>query len=564
VFRDAHSESTETTEGAPLAPSALGEEATEELNDHNSPAVVTPQPGHSKPAEPQWELPEVQSDIKAVKSRKTEDMRSIQEEMNLYQQRTDQRKQVSEREVATPLMKHPLSCFLQNIKEQLQGELKEIQTRINTEMNRQEEEMKIMRQTLNLLLQDQKHLQKQVEVLKTHLAACKCFQQMTGKDPQGWHEALELSQPEMLQPEHGPKIVEEKFNGSRTFGEVCRALDPATGGEVLPEKEHEQIVSSEMPCQTQGELFPAQEQEEQLRQQVEEPQENEQNIKAEPQWELPEVQSDIKAVKSRKTEDMRSIQEEMNLYQQRTDQRKQNIKEQLQGELKEIQTRINTEMNRQEEEMKIMRQTLNLLLQDQKHLQKQVEVLKTHLAACKCFQQMTGKDPQGWHEALELSQPEMLQPEHGPKIVEEKFNGSRTFGEVCRALDPATGGEVAIKKIIIQELIRKEGTINELMAVKRNKNPNIVTYLESYLVHEQLWLVMEYMDGVTLSDVINETQMSEGEIATISREVRDPTCASQDLGRIVWETGVQNWSDSMCQALLLYCWYAMGKQEHLK
>ncbi|NXO22406.1 PAK3 kinase, partial [Cisticola juncidis] len=40
----------------------------------------------------------------------------------------------------------------------------------------------------------------------------------------------------------------------------------------------------------------------------------------------------------------------------------------------------------------------------------------------------------------------------------------------------------------------------------------------SYLVHEQLWLVMEYMDGGTLSDVINETHMSEDEIAAVSQE----------------------------------------------
>ncbi|NWS27790.1 PAK3 kinase, partial [Polioptila caerulea] len=40
----------------------------------------------------------------------------------------------------------------------------------------------------------------------------------------------------------------------------------------------------------------------------------------------------------------------------------------------------------------------------------------------------------------------------------------------------------------------------------------------SYLVGKDLWLVMEYMDGGTLSDVIYETRMSEGEIAAVSRE----------------------------------------------
>ncbi|NWX56486.1 PAK3 kinase, partial [Promerops cafer] len=40
----------------------------------------------------------------------------------------------------------------------------------------------------------------------------------------------------------------------------------------------------------------------------------------------------------------------------------------------------------------------------------------------------------------------------------------------------------------------------------------------SYLVDTQFWLVMEYMDGGTLSDVISKTYLSEDEMATISWE----------------------------------------------
>ncbi|NXO45874.1 PAK3 kinase, partial [Locustella ochotensis] len=40
----------------------------------------------------------------------------------------------------------------------------------------------------------------------------------------------------------------------------------------------------------------------------------------------------------------------------------------------------------------------------------------------------------------------------------------------------------------------------------------------SYLVDKQFWLVMEYMDGGTLSDVISKTYLSEDEMASISRE----------------------------------------------
>ncbi|XP_053860067.1 serine/threonine-protein kinase PAK 1-like [Vidua macroura] len=77
---------------------------------------------------------------------------------------------------------------------------------------------------------------------------------------------------------------------------------------------------------------------------------------------------------------------------------------------------------------------------------------------------------------------------------------------------------VAIKKINLQELRKKELRVYELMVMKTNMNPNLVNYLDSYRVDGQLWLVMEYMDGGTLSDVISETYLSEDEMAAISRE----------------------------------------------
>ncbi|XP_053859135.1 serine/threonine-protein kinase PAK 3-like isoform X2 [Vidua macroura] len=104
------------------------------------------------------------------------------------------------------------------------------------------------------------------------------------------------------------------------------------------------------------------------------------------------------------------------------------------------------------------------------------------------------------------------------KYTELEYIGRGTFGDVCRALDNATGGQVAIKKINLQELRKKELRVNELMVMKTNMNPNLVNYLDSYLVDGQLWLAMEYMDGGTLSDVISETYLSEDEMAAISRE----------------------------------------------
>ncbi|XP_023803476.1 uncharacterized protein LOC111945013, partial [Cyanistes caeruleus] len=147
-----------------------------------------------------------------------------------------------------------------------------------------------------------------------------------------------------------------------------------------------------MPCQTEGELLPAREQKEQLGQQVEEALENGQNIKAEPQAELPEAQSAIVAVKRRPQEDMRNIQEEMTLYRQRRDQQNkvsdrvaatpliklslscvlEDSKENLQAEMQDIRARIKEREKRLEEEMKMVEEEINHLIQEKNFLHKQV------------------------------------------------------------------------------------------------------------------------------------------------------------------------------------------------
>ncbi|KAL1302460.1 hypothetical protein AAFC00_002852 [Neodothiora populina] len=81
--------------------------------------------------------------------------------------------------------------------------------------------------------------------------------------------------------------------------------------------------------------------------------------------------------------------------------------------------------------------------------------------------------------------------------------------------------QVAIKQMDLRNQPRKELIVNEIIVMKDSKHPNIVNFLDAFLQEEnnELWVVMEFMEGGALTDVIdNNPTITEDQISTICLE----------------------------------------------
>ena len=154
-------------------------------------------------------------------------------------------------------------------------------------------------------------------------------------------------------------------------------------------------------------------------------------------------------------------------------------------------------------------------------------------------QPKTTSQPQSWKEhrlshselvaALEL----VVTPgDPRPLLQDWQWVGQGTTATVHSAFCPALRRRVAVKQMSLRRQPRRELTFNEVVMMREFRHPSIVSLLDCHLVEEQLWVVMEFMEGGSLTEIVTTVRMKEKEAAAVCAQVLSALAFLHSLGVI--------------------------------
>eukprot|EP01090_Pellita_catalonica_P022167 TRINITY_DN850_c0_g1_i1.p1 TRINITY_DN850_c0_g1~~TRINITY_DN850_c0_g1_i1.p1 ORF type:complete len:415 (-),score=49.50 TRINITY_DN850_c0_g1_i1:33-1277(-) len=99
--------------------------------------------------------------------------------------------------------------------------------------------------------------------------------------------------------------------------------------------------------------------------------------------------------------------------------------------------------------------------------------------------------------------------------------GKGGFGEVFLSTNIKTNQRVAIKKMKMNKKNKEIHLTTEICIMKTCRHPNIVHFIDSYLVEDTVWVVMEYCGGGSLLDIVElwkSFKLAEDQMSYITRE----------------------------------------------
>ncbi|XP_047193905.1 serine/threonine-protein kinase PAK 6 isoform X2 [Hippoglossus stenolepis] len=148
-----------------------------------------------------------------------------------------------------------------------------------------------------------------------------------------------------------------------------------------------------------------------------------------------------------------------------------------------------------------------------------------HLPTQLCPSSSQQTEPDGGREKVSHEQfkaaLQMVVDPGDPRTTLENFVkiGEGSTGVVCIARERLSGQQVAVKMMDVRKQQRRELLFNEVLIMRDYRHQNVVQMYRSALVQEELWVIMEYLQGGALTHIISETRLNEEQIATVSEGV---------------------------------------------
>ncbi|KAK1150745.1 hypothetical protein AOXY_G33477 [Acipenser oxyrinchus oxyrinchus] len=132
-----------------------------------------------------------------------------------------------------------------------------------------------------------------------------------------------------------------------------------------------------------------------------------------------------------------------------------------------------------------------------------------------------GKEPQRVsHEQFRAALQMVVDPGDPRTYLDHYIKiGEGSTGIVCIATVKSNGKLVAVKKMDLRKQQRRELLFNEVVIMRDYHHENVVEMYNSYLVGDELWVVMEFLEGGALTDIVTHTRMNEEQIATVCLSV---------------------------------------------